>query len=162
MNLNALSPVELTFHVERLLARYVHCIDDDRLEEWPEFFVEDCLYRIVSRENVERGLPIAVMHCDSKGMLIDRVTSLRHANVYERQCYRHIVSSVVVDGPSDNGVTARSNYVVYRTRTNGVTKVYSTGVYVDRIVADGDDLRFQEKIVTFDTHRIDSLLALPL
>ena len=31
-------PLQLT--VENLLAQYVHAIDDDRLEDWPGFFVE--------------------------------------------------------------------------------------------------------------------------
>lgn len=153
---------EITFQVERLLARYVHCIDDDRLESWPDCFVDDCVYRIVSRENSERGLPVAAMHCDSKAMLIDRVVSLRHANIYERQRYRHIVSSVLVELAAMPEISARSNFVVYRTRTNGVSEVYSAGVYADRIVADGDTLLFREKVVICDTHRVDSLLALPL
>ena len=32
--------VELQLAVEKLLARYVHVLDDDRLEEWPDFFVD--------------------------------------------------------------------------------------------------------------------------
>ena len=32
--------VELQLAVENLLARYAHALDDDRLEEWPDFFVE--------------------------------------------------------------------------------------------------------------------------
>ena len=31
-------------------------IDEDRLEEWVELFTDDCTYKILSRENVERRL----------------------------------------------------------------------------------------------------------
>ena len=162
MNLQSLTDVELQFHVERLLANYVQCIDEDRLEAWPDFFVDDCLYQVIAKENAERGLPVAAIFCDSKGMLADRIVSLRHANVYERHQYRHIVSSIVIGAVSDNVTQVQSNYVVYRTRTNGVTEVYNTGMYNDKIVAADGQLLFKEKIVTFDTNRIDSLLVTPL
>ena len=162
MKLTALSDADLQFKVERLLAEYVQCIDDDRLEQWPDFFVDECVYKIAARENVERNMPVAAIFCDSKGMLTDRVISLRHANIYERHRYRHVVSSTIVSNVSDAGLSARSNYVVYRTRINGVTEVYSAGTYDDRIVIAGDHLLFQEKIAVYDTDRIDALLATPL
>jgi anthranilate 1,2-dioxygenase small subunit len=162
MQLETFSEIELDYHVARLLAAYAHCIDDDRLEQWPEYFTERCVYRIIARENVERGLPLPTFFCDSRGMLIDRVVSLRKANIFERHGYRHLISATLVNGPSDGAVHARSNYAVYRTRTNGVTELYSAGTYDDRIVSDGGQLRFAEKIVTYDTNRIDSLLVTPL
>jgi anthranilate 1,2-dioxygenase small subunit len=162
MQLDSLSAFELDYHVQRLLASYVLCIDDDRLEEWPDYFTERCHYRIIARENAERGLTLPTMFCDSRGMLTDRVVSLRKANIFERHGYRHIVSATLVGEVRDNAVVTRSNYVVYRTRTNGVSELYSAGTYADRIVYDEAALRFSEKIVTYDTNRIDSLLATPL
>ena len=152
----------LKYDVEHLLARYAHAIDDDALESWPGFFVDDCLYRLISRENHERDLPVAAIFCDSKGMLEDRVVSLRHANIYEKHVYRHVIGPVLIDDVADDVVRARTSYVVYRTRTDGVTAVYNTGVYHDVIVADGDELKFREKIAVFDTNVIDSLLATPI
>ncbi len=162
MNLLELSPLALQFAVEQLLARYVQCIDDDRLEAWPAFFASQCEYRIVARENAERGLPLATFSCDSHGMLLDRVVSLRHANIYERHRYRHLVSSTVLDAVAMDSVQARSHYAVFRTRTNGVSEVYSVGTYDDDIVSEAGCLRFRRKLVTFDTNRIDSLLVTPL
>ena len=153
---------ELQWRIEQLQARYVLSIDEDRLEQWPHFFVDDCCYKLQSKENAERGMPIAAIFCDSKGMLIDRVVSLRQANIYEKHSYRHIVSSVVIDGISNQIITATSNYVVYRTRTNGVTQLYNTGIYRDKIVAVDGELLFEEKVVTFDTNSIDALLATPI
>ena len=44
--------------IEDLLAAYADCIDDDRLEEWPDFFVEDCRYLITDRDSHrERAAP---------------------------------------------------------------------------------------------------------
>ena len=54
------------------------------------------------------------------------------------------------------------HYVVYRTRGNGVTELYSAGVYQDRIVSVNNELKFAEKLVIYDTDRVDTLLVTPL
>src|SRR5215211_6165273 len=70
---------------------YAIAIDEDRLESWPDFFVDDCLYRIVSRRDYELQRPGALLVCDSKGMLLDRVSAIRRVNVFEPHRYRHIL-----------------------------------------------------------------------
>ena len=162
MELNKLSAMELQYHVQQLQGRYVECIDDDRLEQWPEFFVEDCIYKIISRENHERGLPAAAIFCDSRGMLVDRIVSLRNANVYAEHNYRHVLSNIIIKDLDEGVISAQSNYLVLQTKTDGATGIYNAGKYVDRIVADGDGLRFKEKIAIFDTHQIKSLLVTPI
>jgi anthranilate 1,2-dioxygenase small subunit len=152
--------------VEELMHAYIECIDDDRLEEWPDFFTEDCLYRVVPRENFDRDLPIALMHCDSRGMLRDRVTAHRKANLFAPHHYRHVVSAVRVTGWENEMVTARSNYAVFRTSTDpisyGTTELYGVGEYRNKIAMIDGVLKFKEKIVILDTSRIQSLLVTPL
>lgn len=80
----------LWFELNQLQQNYISALDNDRLEAWPNFFTEDCLYEIIPRENEDAGLPIGVMYCDSQRMLRDRVLSLRHANIYEVHSYRHL------------------------------------------------------------------------
>lgn len=157
---------ERRFAVEELLYAYVHCIDADRLEDWPEFFTDPCLYRVIPRENADQGLPIAVMYCDSKGMLRDRVVAHRQANIYAPHCYRHLVSAITVTGHDGNVVKAQANYAVYRTMLDpidyGSSELFSVGAYHDTIVLENGVARFQEKTVLVDTARILSLLVTPL
>jgi anthranilate 1,2-dioxygenase small subunit len=162
MDLSTLAESHLQFRVERLLAEYVQCIDDDRLEAWPDYFAAECVYKVAALENTSRGLPLAAIFCDSKGMLVDRVVSLRKANIFERHQYRHIVSSTLLTDISRASVSARSHYVVYRTRGNGVTELFSAGVYEDKIVSVDSELKFAEKLVIYDTDRVDTLLVTPL
>jgi anthranilate 1,2-dioxygenase small subunit len=150
------------FAVERLLARYVASIDADRLEEWPGYFTESCRYQIISAENFEQGLPIGVFIATSRGMLGDRVSALRQANVYEPQRYRHLVCATLILDDSDGVVTAQSNYAVVRIMHDGATMLFSTGRYLDRIDMRGAEPLFAEKLVVFDSRRIDTLLAIPL
>lgn len=157
---------ELRFTVEELLAAYVRCIDNDRLEEWPDFFTDLCLYQIMPRENVEQGWPIAVVYCDSRGMLRDRIVAHRKANIYAPHAYRHMVSSLNMDQQDDGTICASANYVVYRTMLDSVnyghTEVYSVGEYRDVVVFENGTAKFREKTVVVDTARILSLLVTPL
>jgi anthranilate 1,2-dioxygenase small subunit len=157
-----LSILDLQFHVEQLLARYAHTIDDDKLEQLTTLFTNDCVYQVISRENADRQLPLAAVYCSSKGMLMDRITALRHANIYEKHYYRHLISSVFIEDITPTQLTVKSNYVVYRTRTNGATELFNAGHYQDVIVVRNGDWLFQSKRAVFDTHRIDTLLVTPI
>ena len=36
-------------------AAYIRCIDSNDLESWPDFFVDDCLYKVTTAENEKNG-----------------------------------------------------------------------------------------------------------
>ena len=148
--------------VETLNARYVAAIDDDRLEEWPAFFTNPCRYEIISAENIEQNLPLGVFFADSHAMLNDRVQSLRRANIYESQRYRHIVSSTLILGEEQNLVRAQANFLVVRIMLDGDMRLFMSGRYIDAVDISGPAPLFREKRVIFDNRRIDTLLALPI
>ena len=153
---------ELKYAVEELLASYVECIDDDRLEEWPEHFTPECVYKILPRENADRGLPLATIFCDSRGMLADRVISLRNANIYAVHYYRHLLSNVRIKSIENGRIKVQSNFVVFQTKQDGATSVFSAGKYLDTIVEEAGALKFSEKIAVIDTYRIDTLMVRPI
>ena len=152
--------LELQLAVERLHARYAHAIDDGRLEDWPTFFTEDGRYRITTAENEARGLPLPVVYAEGRAMLNDRIASLRHANIYEPQRYRHIVSSVLVERETEGMVNSIANFLVVRIMENGEALLFASGRYVDRITFPG--LKYAERVVICDSRRFDTLLAIPL
>ena len=84
-----------------LNAAYADCIDDDRLEEWPDFFVENCRYLITDRNSHEAGLRHGIIYAASKGMLTDRVMAMRGANIFEPHRYRHLVGPARIDRVAD-------------------------------------------------------------
>jgi 3-phenylpropionate/cinnamic acid dioxygenase small subunit len=154
--------VALQLAVENLLARYAHALDDDRLEEWPDFFVEQGRYRITTAENHARNLPLPIIYADSRAMLRDRVSALRHANIYEAQRYRHAVSSVLVERVDPETVRAVSGFQVVRIMHSGESTLFASGRYLDRIRIDPAGARFEERIVLLDSRAIDTLLAIPI
>jgi len=149
--------------VQDLLVRYAEAIDDDRLEAWPDFFVEQCRYVITTADNLAQGLPLGLIYATSRAMLRDRVRSLRQANVYEAQRYRHVISPPRLEPMEGALVRARTNFVVVRIMHSGETVIFATGRYDDRIALDAPDgPRFVEKTVVLDSRLIDTLLAIPL
>ncbi len=148
--------------IEDLISDYAEFIDSDRLEEWLDFFVEDCVYKIIPKENVDQGLPLTLMLCENKNMLRDRVASLREANIYNFHTDRHIISAIRVHGKSNGAFDVSANYAVFQTNQEGATRVFSVGVYRDKIVFDGDTPKFKEKVVIVDTAAIPTLLSTPL
>ncbi len=149
--------------IAELNARYAQAIDDGALETWPDFFTEDGRYRITTAENFERGLPLGLIHATSRAMLRDRVRSLREANVYEAQRYRHLIGTPLVESGEGGALTAQTGFMVARIMASGETTLFATGRYHDRIVAAvGGKLLFAEKLVILDSRLIDTLLALPL
>jgi 3-phenylpropionate/cinnamic acid dioxygenase small subunit len=148
--------------VSQLNAEYARAIDDDRLEDWPDFFAEDCVYTITSVQNHRQGLPAGLIHADSRGMLRDRVSALRRANIYERQTYRHLVGLPAILGESDGGVRAETPFLVVRIMRDGRMDLFATGRYLDLLADTPGGLRFRERIVVCDSSRVDTLLAIPL
>lgn len=146
-----------------LNADYAAAIDDNRLEDWPAFFTEQCFYRITTAQNYARGLPAGLVYADTRQMLADRVLSLRQANIYERQSYRHIISMPRIEGESSQGVTkVRTSFVVLRIMRTGETDVFVSGNFLDEVVHVDGKLLLQRRDVICDSQRIDTLLALPL
>ncbi len=147
--------------VEQLHARYAHALDADRLEEWPNFFTEGGVYRIATAENEERGLPLSVLYAEGRGMLRDRIASLRHANIYEPQRYRHIASSFLLEPISPTEVRSVANFLVVRIMQDGESVLFASGRYLDRVVLAPEPL-YAERVVVCDSRRFDTLLAIPL
>lgn len=152
---------EVKSKVDELHARYAHALDADRLEDWPNFFTDTGTYRITTAENEARGLPLSVLYCEGRPMLRDRVASLRHANVYEPQRYRHIVSSILLEDISAQQVRSTAHFLVVRIMESGDTLLFASGRYQDVIQMSAGPL-YQERVVVCDSRRFDTLLAIPL
>jgi len=152
----------LWYNMHRLQEMYVSVIDTDRLEEWPDMFTEDCIYEIVPKENVDLGLSVGIMHCFGRPMLRDRVVSLRQANVFEPHTYRHMTSGLEFTSVDADTLDMQSNYVVIQTLTDGESRVYQAGRYLDRVVRTAQGWRYQRKRAIYDTSRVQTLLVTPI
>ncbi|HEY2538875.1 MAG TPA: aromatic-ring-hydroxylating dioxygenase subunit beta [Stellaceae bacterium] len=148
--------------IHELIAAYAETIDDDRLEEWPDFFVEDCRYLITSRQSHEAGYRHGVVYAASKGMLVDRILALRRANIFEPHRYRHIIGPIRLGRIADGVAEVRSNFIAVRIMHDGEMSLFAAGRYLDRIAVSAEPYRFIERLVILDSDKIDTLLVIPL
>jgi 3-phenylpropionate/cinnamic acid dioxygenase small subunit len=160
--MTAAPSAELLIRLSALNAEYAAAIDDDRLEQWPSFFLDDCLYKITSADNLRDGNEAGIVYADSRSMLADRVLALRRANIYERQTYRHIVGTPRLLGLEATDITAETPFLVVRTMRDGRMDLFVAGRYRDRLCDDAGTLCFRQRIVICDSSHFDTLVAIPL
>ena len=151
------------FEISALNAACAAVLDSDRLEQWPGFFLEQCLYKVTTADNHAKGYQAGIIYADSRAMLVDRIAALREANIYERQRYRHILGMPLLATAADGSVTAETSFLVIRTMREGQMDVFAAGVYLDKPRRDVDGAwRYAERIVVCDSQRFDTLVAIPL
>lgn len=158
-------PVELRFEVEDLYNEYAEILDDGPLDRWPKLFMDPCDYQIIPRENHENGLPLAIMRCESRGMLEDRIISVQELLMYEPRNLRHMISNIRIRSASKDGsrIDAVANYAVLETLRDEFTRVLNTGRYLDEIVRDENgDLRFRKKHCVYDSELIPNSIVYPV
>jgi 3-phenylpropionate/cinnamic acid dioxygenase small subunit len=143
-------------------AAYATAIDSDSLEQWPTFFTEDCHYRVTHIENEKEGLAAGLIYADSRAMLIDRISALREANIYEQQRYRHILGIPLMGMMKDGEIQSQTPFMVARIMATGQTDLFATGLYKDTHVEIDGKLLLKERVVVCDSTVTDTLLALPL
>jgi anthranilate 1,2-dioxygenase small subunit len=154
--------LQLQARINQLHNRYVRVLDDDRIEQWPALFTPDGVYEITTRENRALNLPLALMSCHGRNMMLDRITGLRKINVYEPHSYRHMICGLEITG-TDNGISCVSNFQVVRIMHSGAMSLFATGVYEDRIVESAQgELQFAQRMVITDSRQTDTLLVIPL
>jgi len=124
----------------RLYADYALAVDSGDWDLWPEFFTEDCVYKLQPRENHERGFPLATLSFTSKGMLKDRVYGIKETLFHDPYYQRHVVGAPVVRRVEDGRIYSEANYAVFRTKLDKLSTVFNVGRYIDNRVALIDDL----------------------
>jgi 3-phenylpropionate/cinnamic acid dioxygenase small subunit len=142
-----------------LLAEYGALIDLAQFDEWLALFAEECRYQVMPRENYDRGLPAALVFCDSRAMLEDRIRALREANKYNIHTDRHIIG---LPRLFDDGLLVEAPFAVYQTDQEGETRLFATGLYRDRIEMGGRGPKIRDKLILLDTFAVPSLLSTPL
>ncbi len=153
----------MQLEIHAFQAAYARCLDDEKLEAWPDFFLADAVYRVTTADNFRRGLQAGLIWANSRAMLADRISALREANIYERHGYRHILGLPLVAALASGEARAETPFLVARIMRDGATDLFATGRYLDVFARDdAGALKLRERVVVCDSSRIDTLLAIPL
>jgi salicylate 5-hydroxylase small subunit len=146
----------------QLYADYAYAVDSGDWNLWPEFFVDACSYRLVPRENHERGFPLATLSFESKGMLRDRVYGIRETLFHDPYYQRHVVGAPLVRAASDGRIESEANYAVFRTKLNELSTVFNVGRYLDVVVRTAEGLKFESRTVVYDSEMIPNSIIYPI
>ena len=152
---------EERIRIAEMMNEYALALDEDRLEEWPDFFVEAGVYRVIPRENRRQGLPGVIILCNGRNMMRDRIKVLREANEFNIHTDRHLVGMPRLS-EFEGGIRAVSSYALFQTDQEGESRLFSVGQYEDVIELGAGAPRLRERIVVVDTYAIPNLLATPI
>ena len=159
MNLDANAYLELS----RLYAAYAHAVDSGQWDLWPAFFIDECSYRLQPRENHARGLPLATLSFESRGMLEDRVYGIKETLFHDPYYQRHVVGLPLVHKvDADGTIHSEANYAVFRTKLDQASTVFNVGRYIDTVVATPDGLKFATRLCVFDSEMIPNSIIYPI
>jgi anthranilate 1,2-dioxygenase small subunit len=145
-----------------LLAEYGALADSGDYSEWLGLFADRCSYYVIPKENLDRGLPAALIFCDSRAMLEDRILSLRAANKYNIHVDRHLIGLPRIVDSTPDGLSVEAPFTIYQSEQEGDTRLFAAGLYRDRLERTSGGLKISEKKVVLDSFAIPSLLATPL
>jgi len=146
----------------RLYADYALAVDSGQWDLWPEFFLDDGVYKLQPRENHERGFPLATLSFTSKGMLKDRVYGIQETLFHDPYYQRHVVGAPVVRKVEAGRIHSEANYAVFRTKLDKASTVFNVGRYIDTIVQTPAGLKFAERLVIYDSEMIPNAIIYPI
>ena len=148
--------------IDQLNASYAAALDEKRFDDWPEFFLEDGHYKLQARENFDRGLPLALMAMESRGMMKDRVYGVTQTIFHGPYYMRHVVGAARVMAADGDTVNAEAGYAVFRTRPGGISEVYNVGRYIDVLVRVDGQLKFKSRLAVYDSEMVLNSLIYPI
>src|SRR5277367_5635228 len=108
---------ELRALVDEFNCEYAAVLDRGEVERWPEFFTADAVYRMVARDNLENGWPLALVSCEGIGMFKDRAYAIAHTEMFAPRYVQHHINNVRILGVDGPLVRAEANYLVLETLT---------------------------------------------
>ena len=150
------------FELSQLYAEYAAALSAGQWDLWPEFFIEECSYRLQPRENFDRGFPLATLSFESKGMLKDRVYGIRETLFHDPYYQRIVTSAPLIRKVETGRIHAEANYAVFRTKLSELTKVFNVGRYIDEIVRTPIGLKFASRLVVYDSEMIPNSIIYPI
>ncbi len=161
-----MSAVTITFDdyllVSQLYVDYARAVDSGEWDLWPEFFTETCIYKLIPRENHERGFPLATLFFESKGMLKDRAYGIRETLFHDPYYQRHIVGAPVIVKAEADRFETEANYAVFRTKLSQESTVFNVGRYIDVIVRTPEGLKFESRLCVYDSEMIPNSIIYPI
>lgn len=153
---NALREEITTFNAE-----YCATLDRGDIESWPAFFIEEALYRITSRENADLGLPVGLVYCEGRAMMMDRAVAVARTQMFAPRYNMHLLGATRVEAENSHGIVAQTPFLLVQTLVEGPSTLHLAACYHDRFVHVDGRLLLAERQVIHDTNILANDLVYP-
>ncbi len=156
-----------TQKLDALQMKYVNALDSKDMAGWLDCFsqADEASYVCAAKENVDAGLPMALMLDDCRARLLDRVTfvtQIWHGTFQDYQA-RHFVQALSVEQVEGGRLAVRSNFSLLQTsEASGISSLLVAGIYEDVVDMSGDEARFLSRRAILDTNVQPRYLVYPV
>jgi 3-phenylpropionate/cinnamic acid dioxygenase small subunit len=153
---------ELRLDVQEFYARYAECLDGGRLQQWPNYFLGACTYRIVTRRSLKLGPEADLLSFTGKTGMRDSILAIGQSEDYEPHLQRHGISNFRIQAGGVDELRVQASFQIFRTFPEQRTEFFIAGYYDDRISISGGRLHFREKLCVLDSDERPGLLVYPI
>jgi len=146
--------------VVQYLVRLAALLDDQKYDEFVAEFTEDGSYRLIARENHDRGLPTCIID-DTRDRLIYRSglisTQWHHGRFRETR----MLSNFDVEFPGADAAQAKANFAVYQTDAEGESRLHMVGRLEDSLVTREGRWRIRRRFAILETFKPTEVIVYP-
>jgi 3-phenylpropionate/cinnamic acid dioxygenase small subunit len=105
---------------------------------------------------------LAMMRCEGRAGLRDRVHAIEHSSVFAPRVMRHIVSGLRIRPATGGLLRVTASFAVLQSLVGQHTIVFAAGQYRDTVRVDGGGAVFTEKKAVYDSALVVNSMVYPL
>jgi len=154
--------LNLLFEVQALYTECAAALHEGEFERWLGYFASECSYSIHTKENIDRGWPIALMSCINRGMLIDRVAAVLKSSFIIARVQRRILSGVRLQKGPEFPLRTQASFAVFETFTGEPSTLFVAGRFDDVVCREDGVLKFAQRRCVLDSSIVPNSLPYPL
>jgi 3-phenylpropionate/cinnamic acid dioxygenase small subunit len=153
--------VNLMIEVQALYTECASALDGRDFERFLRCFARECSYAIRAKENVDRGWPIAIVSCNNRGMLVDRVAAIQKSSFIIPRVQRRIISGIRL-ARAEYPLQAQASFAVFETFEGLPTTLFMAGRFEDQICREDGALKFADRCCILDSSIVPNSLPYPI
>jgi anthranilate 1,2-dioxygenase small subunit len=149
-----------TGEVTTYLNRLSHLLDDCEIAAFVDEFTDDGTYRLIPRNNLERGYTVHIINDDKPRMMYRRDLILRNWHLEKFRATR-VLSNMAIDFPTREEAQSVATFVIYQTNADGICNLHLVGKFRDRVVFRDGRWRIKDRLAILDNHLPDEAVVIP-
>jgi 3-phenylpropionate/cinnamic acid dioxygenase small subunit len=153
---------ELRLDLQEFYFRYAECLDGGRLQQWPEFFLDACVYRVVTCRGLRLGPDGDLMKLSGKTSMRDRIVAVGQSEDFEPHLQRHYIANFRVQAAAADELRVQANFQVLRTFPDKGSECFLSGYCLDRVAVSAGRFNFKEKLCVLDSDVMPQPFVYPI